>query len=184
METIRWNAPEIFTGDGDGYAPPTPESDVWSLGCVCYEVCQVPGSLQVICLRFYFLQVFTRREPFYQYRQGPQVIAALIRGTEVPMRPGSDDRDHIDDRMWDIMMSCWEYMPEQRPTCKELQRLFQNFGLQDDRSQISVRAKDNHTFWKMMAAKSVKEVDYQRAYRILTHVSDGDPVCSKWVTDV
>jgi eukaryotic-like serine/threonine-protein kinase len=35
--TIRYAAPEIFSPDAVGYKP-TPASDIFSLGCVIYEV--------------------------------------------------------------------------------------------------------------------------------------------------
>lgn len=36
--TMRWMAPELLITDGENFPSVTPQSDVWSLGCVYYEV--------------------------------------------------------------------------------------------------------------------------------------------------
>ncbi|KAF9442430.1 kinase-like protein, partial [Macrolepiota fuliginosa MF-IS2] len=99
--SVRWSAPELFSdshndSDSEAYALPTPESDIWSFSCVCYEI-------------------FTRKVPFYQYPREHKVMAVLLKGMEIPIRPALDDPDGVDDVMWNIMKQCWNYTPKERP---------------------------------------------------------------------
>jgi serine/threonine protein kinase len=36
--TMRWMAPELLIFDGETFPSMTPQSDIWSVGCVYYEV--------------------------------------------------------------------------------------------------------------------------------------------------
>lgn len=49
--TMRWTAPELLTKDS---VSPTQESDIWSFGCVCYEV-RHPHNM-LLSLRVYAFQ--------------------------------------------------------------------------------------------------------------------------------
>lgn len=41
--SARWSAPELIDSDNKGNKIlPTRKSDIWSFGCVCYEVCTNP----------------------------------------------------------------------------------------------------------------------------------------------
>ncbi|KAF9447813.1 kinase-like protein [Macrolepiota fuliginosa MF-IS2] len=154
--TINWSAPELFTvNDGEvfndeTYVRPTTASDIWSFGCVCYEV-------------------FTHKIPFYQVRGG-SLVATLMKGIAIPLRPPSDSPDHIEDVMWDLMKKCWNYKSQDRPTCKQLQSFFKGLNLQDNRPRTPVGSEDGHAFWRAMKAESKEEVDYQRAFEILTRI--------------
>lgn len=57
-------------------------------------------------------QVFTGREPFYQYQAELRVLRALIMYQETPIPPTSRDHNgQIDDLMWDITGRCCNYVP-------------------------------------------------------------------------
>ncbi|KAF9449298.1 kinase-like protein [Macrolepiota fuliginosa MF-IS2] len=153
--SVRWSAPELFADEhnengSEVYALPTPESDIWSFSCVCYEV-------------------FARKMPFYQYPRDNKVMATLLRGEEIPTRPTSHGPDGIDDFMWDIMKKCWNYAPKERPTCSELLQLI----LEHLKPMVSPRqaqTEDGHAFWKAMKAESNEEFNYQEACQILTRL--------------
>ncbi|KAF9444021.1 kinase-like protein [Macrolepiota fuliginosa MF-IS2] len=146
--TLRWSAPELCTGEE--YILPTLASDIWSFGCACYEV-------------------LARKEPFDQYPRKERVIAVLLKGFEIPRRPPSDDPNHIDDSVWNLMVRCWNYAPKKRPTCKDLQSFFEAMKLSDDRPGAQSRA-DSSAFWETARAASKEQVDYQRALEILTRI--------------
>ncbi|KAF9447093.1 kinase-like protein [Macrolepiota fuliginosa MF-IS2] len=148
--TLRWTAPELLENNGDSYVRPTPESDVWSFGCVCYEI-------------------LTLKMPFYQYGLDSVVVLALHR-QEIPVQPAL--KDQVDETMWSIMARCWNYTPKERPSCEELLRFFEALELPDHRFQTSNLVEESATFWKAMKARSMKKTNYQRAYQVLTQVSD------------
>lgn len=109
--TVCFAAPEVAVGGERA----TTMSDVWSFGCLIYEV-------------------LSRKTPYYQYTRS-QIIPALIR-KEPPSRPGhmkvlnqtfnslgsddssSDDEeqdwDLIDDKAWNIILGCCAPEPSDR----------------------------------------------------------------------
>ncbi|KAF9447814.1 kinase-like protein [Macrolepiota fuliginosa MF-IS2] len=151
--TINWSAPELFdvivgeVVDGKDYPRPTTASDIWSFGCV-----------------------FTRRIPFYQVHRKETLMAILMKGVAIPLRPPPDDPDHVEDEMWDLMKKCWNYVPQDRPTCKQLQSFFEGLNLPDNRPRTPAGSKDGHTIWRARKAESKEEADYQRALEILTRI--------------
>lgn len=114
-----------------------------------------------------------RKAPFHQYRREAQVIAALQR-KELPRRPepGDSDSDEIDDEIWGLMMSCWNFVPGSRPTCEEIQDWFSaHLGIEVDCSKAPGEAEDSTAFWESVRAESKVEVDLERVYQILQRVS-------------
>ncbi|KAF9454233.1 kinase-like protein, partial [Macrolepiota fuliginosa MF-IS2] len=96
---IRWTAPELLDSEDD---LPTREGDIWSFSCLCYEI-------------------LSNRIVFDQYKSDMKIMHALAKG-EIPIRPEPPNGGHIDDRMWDLMTMCWDYQPDHRPNCEEIQR--------------------------------------------------------------
>ncbi|KAF5361874.1 hypothetical protein D9756_002590 [Leucocoprinus leucothites] len=127
--TLRFAAPEVVLSSG----PPTKERDIWSFGCLCYEV-------------------LSRQVPYHQYAQTVQVSAALAR-KELPRRPGStanqnpnddqvgddwddsdeDDWDEIDDQAWNLITGCCAPEPEDRLDTSAIQELIVDMKIWDDR---------------------------------------------------
>ncbi|KAF5362327.1 hypothetical protein D9756_002589 [Leucocoprinus leucothites] len=126
--TLRFAAPEVVLTSG----PPTKERDIWSFGCLCYEI-------------------LSREVPYYQYAQTVQVSAALAR-KELPKRPGStsrntvneandndwdddddEDWDEIDDQAWDLIIKCCKPEPEDRLKTPAIQELIVDMKIWDDR---------------------------------------------------
>lgn len=99
--TLRWAAPEMFNSESEPTRP-TKACDIWSFGCLCYEVL----SLKL---------------PFYEDRTDTKVLVNLVLG-KLPTRPkpeGADCSNLIEDWVWDLfLMKCWCIRPEERPTCE------------------------------------------------------------------
>ncbi|KXN84857.1 Alpha-xylosidase [Leucoagaricus sp. SymC.cos] len=117
-----------------GIKTPTKKFDIWSLGCLFYEV-------------------LSRKPPYYQYKSEVQIIAALTR-KEMPKRPGSiddndaqkdeydwdddieEDYDAIDDQAWSLIIKCCAPEPEARPDIANVQELVVDMKIQEDRPAV------------------------------------------------
>ncbi|KXN85983.1 Ribosomal protein S6 kinase alpha-5 [Leucoagaricus sp. SymC.cos] len=123
--TLRFTAPEMLLGD----KKPSKEFDIWSVGCLFYEV-------------------LSRKEPYYEYKYEVQIVAALSR-KQPPMRPGTSadnteekddwdddfdqDWDTIDDQAWNLILKCCTPEPENRPNIATVKELVVDLKIWDDR---------------------------------------------------
>ncbi|KAF9449509.1 kinase-like protein, partial [Macrolepiota fuliginosa MF-IS2] len=142
--TARWAPPETFDQDPEVPIRPTKAQDIWSFGCLCYEV-------------------LSRKPPFHQYRTERLSVVAII-GGEIPLRPGSGhdpDWDDISDQMWTLMESCWSHTPEDRPTFQYIRGRFAEMDIQDDSPGAPGRIGDD-----LILGRSV-ELDENRVVGIL-----------------
>ncbi|KAG6902946.1 hypothetical protein C0995_009338 [Termitomyces sp. Mi166 len=97
--TCRWNAPELLDGS---QSTNTTQSDVYSFGCVCYEI-------------------FSGDIPFSDANLDSTVIYKVMQGQR-PCRP-EHCKPHgkpslslgLDDHLWDIVEKCWKSNPNKRP---------------------------------------------------------------------
>ncbi|KAF5315565.1 hypothetical protein D9611_004734 [Ephemerocybe angulata] len=97
--TVRWQAPELFDPDTEE-AKPTKLSDVYSLGCVFYEI-------------------FTGRIPFYEVLRESTVIAFIMSGRQ-PSKPAPDSEPFsqwgLSESLWKLcIQQSWARNPEERP---------------------------------------------------------------------
>lgn len=99
----RWMAPELLH---DGTLQVNLKTDVYSFASVCYEI-------------------FTQRPPFYDISSEVDVILTLYNHGH-PRRPPlthpATSRG-LDDRMWALMLECWNISADQRPDAYTLCRL-------------------------------------------------------------
>lgn len=121
------------------------------------------------------MKILSRRAPFHQYNRDAQVIAALQR-RELPKRPEQEgnESDEIDDRMWNLMMDCWDHTPQRRPELEEIhKRVIYHWGSQDTRSNRAERSEsDAPAFRKAVRTESEVDIDLERVYQALRRVSD------------
>ncbi|KAJ3574734.1 hypothetical protein NP233_g1566 [Leucocoprinus birnbaumii] len=155
--TLRFAAPEVVLTTG----PPTKERDIWSFGCLCYEV-------------------LSRLLPYYQYAQIIQVSAALAR-KEPPKRPSvtsndapddsdsnewddfdEDDWDELDDQAWNLITRCCVPEPEGRLKAAAIQELIVDMKIYDDRP--AARAVTDTDFSKL---GSRPDIDMNRVGKLL-----------------
>ena len=97
VSSARWLAPEQITSAS--VAAPTEKSDIWSFGLLC-------------------LEVFTGKDPYLGHSDF-YVPVLLSRGT-LPEHPGPTAVG-LSPKMWDLMQSCWQIDPTQRPSISEIQ---------------------------------------------------------------
>ncbi|KAF9445479.1 kinase-like protein [Macrolepiota fuliginosa MF-IS2] len=141
-----WAPPEFFDQDPDVSIRPAKAWDVWSFGCLCYEV-------------------LSRRPPFYQCRADFHVMRALV-SKEIPLRPGPghSDWDEIGGGMWALMETCWSYAPEARPTLRDFSGRFSRLGIPDDRPEVQDGPGSG------LAQENPIELDFDRVEKILLNV--------------
>ncbi|KAJ7215142.1 kinase-like domain-containing protein [Mycena rebaudengoi] len=97
--TLAWQAPEVISPDNP--TKNTPESDVYSFACVCYEV-------------------FTGKPPFCESAMFLAVTIMLkVLAGERPARPSSAA---LDDTIWQCMTDCWKQNPKERLEATEIVR--------------------------------------------------------------
>jgi serine/threonine protein kinase len=97
LSRARWLAPEQITSAS--VAAPTEKTDIWSFGLLC-------------------LEVFTGKDPYHGHIDF-YVCALLSQGTH-PEHPGSTAVD-LSPRMWELMRSCWQLDPAERPSMSQIQ---------------------------------------------------------------
>ncbi|KAL0575305.1 Rho guanine nucleotide exchange factor [Marasmius crinis-equi] len=110
--TARWLAPELLTG-GDGT---TKESDIYALGCVCYEVRRSTLARYEVT-NSGSEQIFTGLQPFSEISQDAAVVLQVMLGAR-PKRPL--DTPELSDSMWGVMKSCWVEDPYARPKADDV----------------------------------------------------------------
>ncbi|KAF5344230.1 hypothetical protein D9756_011247 [Leucocoprinus leucothites] len=147
--THRWAAPELLDN-----MQPTLASDVWALGCVCYEI--LTGML-----------------PFHDLGE-VQVVRALIRG-DVPTQPRPASRLSNEERViWEQVDRCCLEEPEVRPRCQQILSDLRAAGLsREDAAHVQgYVSRERQDFWDAMRDGSEEPVDLNMVKQILTDLSD------------
>ncbi len=170
--TRRFMAPELVTGEGKA----TEACDVWSFASLCYEV-WISCKCRAVCLnRLVISQVLTNKLPFHQYKSDIQILSAMMR-KETPRRPEQTDGEdsesskELDEKVWGLLVRCWNYDPPRRPNCEAIQEALKDVGFQDTRPDATTKLETGSSFWQAMREKSSYQVDYQRVAAILLPVS-------------
>ncbi|KAF8736279.1 hypothetical protein AX14_000540 [Amanita brunnescens Koide BX004] len=98
-DSCRWRAPEVF----EEQAAVSARCDIYSFGMT-------------------ILELFTHEIPYAEIKKFLQVVYKKKEMDGVPSRP-LDPRvieRGLDDRMWELLLLCWSYDPEDRPLIDEL----------------------------------------------------------------
>ncbi|PVF99438.1 kinase-like protein [Serendipita vermifera] len=104
MATLRYTAHEIISREDDEGFSPSTASDVFSLGCVIYEV--MTGNL-----------------PYRSCKSNQQLMRMTLNGEQPASRPMQrKTTNEKEDRLWDLMENCWGTKPELRPRAEEVWR--------------------------------------------------------------
>ncbi|CAE6445064.1 unnamed protein product [Rhizoctonia solani] len=102
VSRTRWLSPELLDTDAEEYNPtPTVASDVWALGCTLFEI--MSGKL-----------------PYFKFKHDLRVQKEIL-SKKLAGRPNSCLAAEFSD-CWPILVQCWSWIPEQRPTVDVLVR--------------------------------------------------------------
>ncbi|KXN91167.1 Actin-1 [Leucoagaricus sp. SymC.cos] len=146
--TIHWMAPEQLAEDE--LPPPTQQSDMWSFGCICFEV-------------------LMDEIPFEQYKP-LQLVFAFIRGKITPLRPTPNSDPIISDGgpLIALAEKCWSYDPSQRPTAAEALQFLTELNVEDDRPSM---AEELAMFEAAKRRRVEVTIDYQSLRSVVQEVS-------------
>lgn len=121
-----------------------------------------------------FPKILADKIPFYQY-DDRQILPALLVRKEIPLRPDPDvvtaDWEGISDQLWDLLVMCWNYEPEARPSCTMLQGFIGTFGNQDNQSEGVTEIESCSTFRRGCSVN----IDFVHVERLLNQVRDNVP---------
>ncbi|KXN81451.1 Serine/threonine-protein kinase HT1 [Leucoagaricus sp. SymC.cos] len=148
--TTNWSAPEVVVGWDGQSSKPSKQSDIWSFGCLCYEV-------------------YTGKPPYYEYQGTYQVLAALAKRSP-PKRPPMEELacDQLDDTIWNLLtQGCWKSQPEERYTCEAVRDALVYNSPQRKHTSVSHWDEQKLAFWTAMKHRSGSYVDYDELGVIL-----------------
>ncbi|KXN90439.1 Serine/threonine-protein kinase HT1 [Leucoagaricus sp. SymC.cos] len=143
--TNHWMAPELLLGEGP--LPPTPQSDMWGFGCICFEV----SAGQI---------------PFNGYQPG-QVIAALILNPKAtPLRPRKNGDPIVADGgpLLTLAEECWNRDPSQRPTAAKALQFLSDLNVKDERPSME---EELAMFEAAKSGRPEVKIDYGRILSII-----------------
>jgi len=115
---VKWTAYEALM-----YGTYTTKSDVWSYGVVLYEIFTIGGSP-------------------YPRVEGRKIANLLQEGYRMP-KP-----QHVDDKLYQIMMNCWQNKAEARPSFAALTQQLKDMENQHKRL-INMHIYDNQLYTKV-----------------------------------
>lgn len=121
--TARWASPELLREETRA----TKASDIWGLGCVCYEVRIRHHDLECTTNNLGMVKVLAGKIPF-SGQSDLQVLFALGKGTP-PARLNLTGPDTTENSIWRLVDRCWSPKPEARPKCKEILENVRKLGL-------------------------------------------------------
>ncbi|KXN90939.1 Serine/threonine-protein kinase HT1 [Leucoagaricus sp. SymC.cos] len=137
----RFLSPELLTQDDNR---PTKATDIWSFACLAHEV-------------------ISGKPPFHQFLNDFRAVMAIGKGDK-PARPGQDGRggNVIGDAMWNLLMTCWAYKAEDRPTSLRVLDVLSHMCIEDDRPAPKLMIEPE--------ALKTSAINFESAKIILTQV--------------
>ncbi|XP_076260951.1 tyrosine-protein kinase receptor Tie-1-like [Rhynchophorus ferrugineus] len=94
----RWTALEVFKGHQH-----IPRSDTWSFACLLWEIIALGGT------------------PYGNISSNNEIPDQLNKGIRLPQLR------YINDELYQIMLDCWQFVPDERPKFEDLVDILNNF---------------------------------------------------------
>ncbi|KAK2465787.1 hypothetical protein APHAL10511_002331 [Amanita phalloides] len=101
----------------------------WSAPEMCMDPATVSTKSDIYSFGMTILELLTHEKPYADLKRGAQVIKKIDKG-ELPGRPqdGRAIERGLDDRMWELLRSCWSMEPENRPSIEDLVTQLRNLS--------------------------------------------------------
>lgn len=160
--TLNWMAPELVTSEDLGKTPITPECDIWSFGCVCFEIST--GEIPFSQYKGYQLM-----HAFMKSDGSMNPLTAFLASEEDGARP--PEGLSIGSVLRSLMEMCWEHQPAMRPTCVMIQGVITRLRVPDNRPPVV-----SDTIPSATSIRPSVEIDYKRVYDTLTQIQRGSYV--------
>ncbi|KXN92567.1 Serine/threonine-protein kinase HT1 [Leucoagaricus sp. SymC.cos] len=159
MITPRWTAPELFPGYGnnashEGPLRPTQSSDIWSFGCVIYEVT-------------------TLRDPYFHLKKH-QLFTALA-NSEHPQRLRDENQCQPDDDIWRVITTFMNFDPEKRPDSQNAKNIIIQGLRFRDRREGGAGSTDSTSVSLYAKSKSTVDIDYNGMHKLLLDIMTAPP---------
>ncbi len=133
----------------------------------------------VVAAKVAITQVLSGKMPFYQYKDA-QVVRALMK-EEIPLRPnrepGTFTSEELNDDVWNLLVRCWNFVPQDRPSCRAIRDAIRALGAQDDDRPDTMADMGASVFWRAMREKSKERLDYERVQEVLLRVVSIHVIC-------
>lgn len=126
---VRWQARELVKPDDyGGDVPVSPSTDVWSFGMLC-------------------LEIMTGNRPYNNRLRDSNVIEDLV-AKRLPDRPMDEEviGRGLNDRLWNVMMVCWQWDPVRRPTMSDVREALRSTPSSASSSSPFVSGTDFFSF--------------------------------------
>ena len=101
-DAVRYSAPELIENSNGS---PTTHSDTYSFAML-------------------ILECITEEVPFSNIARDATVLHARTVKGQHPSRPDGQDRNHVSDGLWKLMVDCWAVRPDKRPTMERVHNFF------------------------------------------------------------
>ncbi len=168
--TTRWTAPELLQDDDN--ARQSSECDMWSFGCLCYEV-KTSNRLLYLHTLIRGQQVLTNKIPFYHLNEIKVTALLVTYSRNTPVLPGAIDDVKIDEQIRDVIKKCWNFKPHDRPTCDFIRTTIASIDIQDTRPKTTTNPENGLSFLQAMGANVDFQLDYNNVRKILHKVRRG-----------
>lgn len=165
--SYRWTSPELL----EEGARPTPASDIWAFGCVCYEVGFIKHLFGDLSSTRHG-QILVGKWPFPECASDAQVMQKLLRGAVPVESVPTTGSDQIDGDMQDLMKRCCAREPGSRPKCQEILRGLEmkGFSAKDRNRGHSQAVYEDLQFQSELRRKEYVRIDFARVEQILNRV--------------
>jgi hypothetical protein len=125
---VRFAAPELLHAVFLQSSKPTLQSDVFAFASLMLQVIN-RSTLQYGKVRaLQYSQIYTEELPFGKLGEAAAILQ-IVKG-ELPPRPIQPIvlERRCDDRVWEVMVDCWQFEPSTRPDMKEVTRRMAALG--------------------------------------------------------
>ncbi|CAE6519735.1 unnamed protein product [Rhizoctonia solani] len=148
--SMRWAAPELIMPE-DGHV--SMSADIYALGMT-------------------ILEIITGKQPYEHITRELAVFGEILNG-KIPARPLHciPKNSRNGEELWNLLLSCWKFDPEERPTAGEVKRSLSGISIEGLKESTDFGSGDDLMPKPGMAKQSVKPSWYPDVAGLLSQLS-------------